>query len=367
MIYFITPDEQIWIIHNLIDRLDEDLRSTVKAVSYHDFHHTTELVEGTVIFTGLGVLTNVQRDIAIEITEQLIQSELTFTLMNHPEKALGRFDLLNVLYDKGFNSFQAYRLSDTSPDDLHFPLFLREEHNHTGSISDIITNQASLKNALEDAAMRGFKKESLLAVEYLDTSDETGLFKKYSALKFGGQIIPRYLSLDYHWVVKENSELPTNRELYTESLIQEEVRFVQENPHQEKLLEIFNVAGIDFGRIDYGLKNGTIQTWEINTLPTFGGFPGATKKNPKRKKRDESKQIFYELLSQVIRESLKHTSSNTGSFSVSNHLQKRISKEKRKQAWVNAALAIGKKMPRLPLLGDVRSVLRRKVRQHKER
>ena len=39
------------------------------------------------------------------------------------------------------------------------------------------------------------------------------------------------------------------------------------NPHRELLEHIFRDAGIDYGRIDYGLLDGRIQVWEINTNP----------------------------------------------------------------------------------------------------
>lgn len=367
MIYFIAPADQIWIIHNLTDRLDEDVRPSVRPISYHDFYKSLDIVEGTVVFTGLGVLTDVQKEIAMEIADQLTRSDLNFRVMNHPQKALGRFDLLTELHTKGLNSFRAYRLSEISLDEPNFPVFIREEHNHTGTVSDLINDPDSLNNAITEVQNRGFKIESLLAVEYLDTSDETGLFRKYSVQKFGDKIIPRYLSLDYQWMVKENSALPDGRELYTDERVQEEVQFMLENPHEEKLREIFETAGINFGRIDYSLLNGEIQTWEINTLPTFGSYPGTKKRNPKRKKRDESKRIFYDLLSQAVRELIYDPAEKVLTTSISGDLRKKISREQRKQTLVDLTLWIGKKMPRIPFLSNLRAILRRKVRQKKER
>lgn len=367
MIYFITPADQTWIIHNLIDRVNADLRPHIKPLSFHDFYHNRVIENGVVIFTALDVLTNVQRRIAVEIANQLTHPDLDLHLMNHPNKVLGRFDLLKILHKKNLNSFQAYRLSEISSDEINFPVFIREEHNHTGSISEIIDNPESFKKTVNKLENHGFKKESLLVVEYLNTSDETGLFRKYSVQRFGDKIIPRYLSLDYHWVVKENSELPKGRELYTDERLQEEVQFMKENPHEEKLLKIFDIAGIEFGRIDYSLLNSKIQTWEINTLPTFGSYPGRKKKNEKRKKREESKQIFYELLSRAIRTLIDKPHSSTVSVSLSPPLKKSLSKEQRKQAWVDTILSFGKKMPRIPFLKNLRALLRRKVRQKKER
>ncbi len=47
----------------------------------------------------------------------------------------------------------------------------------------------------------------------------------------------------------------------------EELDYVRSNPHAEELREIFELARIDYGRIDYSVVDGCIQVWEINTNP----------------------------------------------------------------------------------------------------
>ena len=39
------------------------------------------------------------------------------------------------------------------------------------------------------------------------------------------------------------------------------------DPHGDRLADIFSIAGVGYGRIDYGVHAGAIQTWEINTNP----------------------------------------------------------------------------------------------------
>ena len=55
----------------------------------------------------------------------------------------------------------------------------------------------------------------------------------------------------------------------TKRSIHEELDYVTNNPHAAWLEEVFTVAGIEFGRIDYGVYHGRPQVWEINTNPTF--------------------------------------------------------------------------------------------------
>ena len=43
---------------------------------------------------------------------------------------------------------------------------------------------------------------------------------------------------------------------------------MEENPHAERIAEIFRVARTDYGRIDYTFVAGRLQTYEINLNPT---------------------------------------------------------------------------------------------------
>ena len=45
-----------------------------------------------------------------------------------------------------------------------------------------------------------------------------------------------------------------------EARIAEELRYLRENPHEAELREIFSLARVEYGRIDYGVVDGRIQT-----------------------------------------------------------------------------------------------------------
>jgi len=53
-------------------------------------------------------------------------------------------------------------------------------------------------------------------------------------------------------------------------VVVEELEYVTTNPHQKQLSEIFELAQVEYGRIDYAMKDGRVQTWEINLNPTIG-------------------------------------------------------------------------------------------------
>ena len=60
----------------------------------------------------------------------------------------------------------------------------------------------------------------------------------------------------------------------------EESRYCETNPHEAWIREIFRLARIDYGRIDYGMLDGKPQVWEINTNPTIGRGPNRDRVRP---------------------------------------------------------------------------------------
>jgi hypothetical protein len=53
-----------------------------------------------------------------------------------------------------------------------------------------------------------------------------------------------------------------------EEQIEEHLRYVETNPHRDQLEKVFELGGIEYGRIDYCVVDGRVQTFEINTNPT---------------------------------------------------------------------------------------------------
>ncbi|MDX1642639.1 MAG: hypothetical protein R3220_13135, partial [Balneolaceae bacterium] len=311
MIQFIAPADQTWIIQNLAERLPSDTSASVQVSSYHSFYSTKNLQAGYVVFTGLGVLTRAEKEAALAISKQIELSDESLTIMNHPASFLNRYELLKTLYEKDINQFRAFQIHEIDSAELSYPVFIREAGRHSGSLTGLLHDFKSVQTAIEHLFSQKYLSNDLLVVEYCHTADENGLFRKYSAQKMGDAIVPRYLTLDYHWVVKEHSDQSTDRVLYDRQKIEEEVQYIRENPHKEEINHIFEIAGIDFGRIDYGFKNGNLQVWEINTLPTFGSYPGQKRKNQKRKKRVESKTLFYEAMGDVVRSLTKKESKSS--------------------------------------------------------
>ena len=97
-------------------------------------------------------------------------------------------------------------------------------------------------------------------IEFCDAADEDAVIRKYGAFRVGDRILARQIHFSRRWVVR----FPDIREPAT---AREELDYVRSNPHREELAEIFALARIDYGRVDYSVVDGRIQVWEINTNP----------------------------------------------------------------------------------------------------
>jgi hypothetical protein len=108
-------------------------------------------------------------------------------------------------------------------------------------------------------------------VEFADTKDEHGVYRKFSAFKVGDRILPKALEQSRDWMVK------WEHRVFDRQRADEELEYCQSNPHEAWIREMFRLARTDYGRIDYGVLRGKPQLWEINTNPTIGRGPNRSK------------------------------------------------------------------------------------------
>lgn len=235
----------------------------MRVVEYERLGAITRLPLGGTVFAALDQTTAAATAAAALIHNQLSAAVPSVPVLNDPRRVLRRFDLLTRLYETGCNRFSVIRALD-DPSALRFPVFIRPEHRHDGSLTPLLHNRRALDRALAELVFRGIGLTGLLIVEFCDTSDGDGLFRKYSAMRIGDIILPRHLHVSRDWVTKSENAL---REA---SLVKEELAYVEDHPHERWLWHVFNMAQIGYGRIDYGIYRGEPQAWEINMNPTLG-------------------------------------------------------------------------------------------------
>ena len=294
MIHFLVPRGMARLVTNYLEHWGRDLADRTSLFFYEDLPTWRTLPRGTYVLTGIDQLYPPRRLLVGELHDQLLEAGAR--VLNSPRATLLRLELLEELYRRGLNRHRALRASD-DPRGLRFPVFLHEEHRHTGSLTPLLRTPADLESSLAAAVVRGQSLKDLLVIEYCDTADAEGIFRKYSAFVVGSEIIAKAVERGRDWMLKRaGSE-------YDAAMMEEEEAYVFENPHEPQLRNLFEISHTEFGRIDYSLKDGAIQTWEINLLPTiFRPTPSGSNPLPERFKplRQKTDEHFYRLFQRAL-------------------------------------------------------------------
>ena len=256
--YFVTRRHPYTVLP-FLEKWPNSVRNDFKIVFHEDLPFVTRLDAGPVIFTDLDRLWPANWNNALRLSKVLIETFGSACVLNAPDGVLLRNQLLQTLWSRGINRFRAVRCSQ-SLDELRYPVFVRDPNDHHGPRTPLLNNRAELDAAIAQLVSKGYTPGSLTAIEYIDTRDEQGLFRKYSAFRIGDAIIPAHILTSPDWVTKDSPPAP---------MLGYELAYLETNPHREQLHRVFDLAGVQYGRIDYGLKDGQIQIWEVNTNPVI--------------------------------------------------------------------------------------------------
>lgn len=183
------------------------------------------------------------------------------TVLNNPARMLSRFGLLRALNRAGINQFDAYRVEDLDQP-KRWPVFLRVEANHLEPLTGLLHDLEELAQAIEQSVAEGRSRSALLIVEYAAEPVRPGLFRKLSVFRVGDRLLGYTCVHDDQWLVKYGKPGIAPPELYDE-----EYELVANNPYGEAMRNVFDIAGIEYGRVDFGLVDGRPQIYEINSNP----------------------------------------------------------------------------------------------------
>lgn len=210
---------------------------------------------GTYIFADVERLGPRATRRAAALHDRLSSDPARYRVLNHPALTWRRYRLLRTLHERGTNDFTVHRLDDADGR-VRYPVFLRGENDHRGNRTPLLDGAGQLAEA---AARVRRVRGAPLVTEFLDTS-VGGVFRKYAAFRVGPEVIARHLFFGTRWMVKYS-------DLSGDEYDAEELAYVRDNPHRARLAEIFTLARVDYGRIDYAMLDGRVQVWEINTNP----------------------------------------------------------------------------------------------------
>ncbi len=266
-IYFLTERGHAFTIGILLDCFPCAARDRIKLLSYEQLFRIDAFAPGAFVFTDFDRLSPKVFARVQAFARHLAQSRPSFPILNHPDKVLGRFDLLTELPRRGLGTTAAHRITNWRSV-VEFPVFIRHECGHEVPITGLIRNKAELEAAVSrhwdpDTASAA----DLIIVKFLDYADAGGIFRKYGAIRIGPRIYGDHLFHSKQWVVKL-----ANRET-GQTFRQEALDYCVANLHAERLRPYFDAAGIDFGRADYCMIDGEVGLFEINTNPSFISEP----------------------------------------------------------------------------------------------
>jgi hypothetical protein len=268
MIHYVFASPHSYTLGIFLTHHCPALAPYIQLVDYEAFFRLPSLRGGALILTDFDRLDPDALTRAAAYHAYLSRDDSPIRVLNNPRYSLQRFDLLRRLHDAGINQFNVYRPDDRGA--CKFPVFLRKERDHFHILTGLLENAAHL-----DAAIRHFQGQDidlsdLMIIEFLDASGRDGRFRKYGVYRVGDELYAQHCFIRDEWLVKG---APAN---ITDADRQEHRAFIAANPHADQVTKIFEMARIDYGRMDYAVLNGKVQAFEINTNPAvLTGPPSA--------------------------------------------------------------------------------------------
>lgn len=256
-------------------------------LSYDQVFNRSHLPLATYVFSDLDRLSDFELELAAVIYREL--SEAGAAVCNDPAAALMRFELLRALHREQINDFNVYRPQYQEWPE-RYPVFLRRCAFHQGVLTELLHSREELESALQKILGDGIPMANTMAVEYAAEAGENGVFKKFSVHKIGDHYFQDTAVTERDWVVKYGDIGAAGEDFYREEL--EKINTV---PFCDTVQRVFEIANIDFGRVDFGMFQGRPQFYEINSNPTVG-----FKTEHPSQSRVQSRQTFIDNYTAAI-------------------------------------------------------------------
>ncbi|MCZ8546636.1 hypothetical protein OOJ09_20800 [Mesorhizobium qingshengii] len=265
-IYYLCTRRHAYTMGVLLGYYDHGLGDLVRIIPYELAAKLGPVAPGTFIFTDFERLSPAELQAAAALHDRIASLDRDLALLNNPAIVPRRFELLKRLKAAGLNDFDVHRLHQRESL-RRFPVFVRWESQHEPPLTGLIDSADALERAIAGMPVHIRQDPDLMIVEYGAAPSADGRFRKYSAYKVGPTIYPQHCFINESWYIK----FPSTR--FTEADRAESRAYVNDNPHAAQIERVFTLAGIDYGRIDYGIVDGRVQTFEINNNPTVLARP----------------------------------------------------------------------------------------------
>ena len=258
--YLVSGLHDYWF-REFLDAWAPDLRKNIRILPYESLARESDFPAGPYVFSGLEQVNVYYRRLAFEAADWLAYQANT-QVLNPPKRYLDRIGFLKELVKSGRCDY-GFLCGDQIHhfEKLRLPIFLRYADAHE-KLTDLLRSPEKARTAVKKAWAQAplLRRGKLMAIEFRDTSDGTGVFRKYSAMRVGKALIPRHVLFSNKWHVKFPDLIDADR-------VAEEEHFLETFAERDQIIDLFEMAHVDYGRIDYAVIDGRIVPWEINTNP----------------------------------------------------------------------------------------------------
>lgn len=243
-----------------------ELPCEIRVHSYEWVLQQKKLPQATYVFTDRERMDVWQQAVLAKLYIHIKQAGPGYRVLNNPAVMSDRAALLRKLHDHGLNDFNAYRVAEHRVPQ-RYPVFVRRMSSHTNPLTPLLHTPQQLQDTLEKLLQKGEAESDLLTIEYCAQPVADKLFRKLSSFKVGEHVFFIHTVHDDNWLVKHGKPNSATTELY-----QEEQDMIVNNRFSEHLSRVFALSCVEYGRADYGIVDGRVQVYEINTNP-FVGLP----------------------------------------------------------------------------------------------
>ena len=291
MIFYVTRAGHSYTMWRFLRGYGRRKLSFVQPIYYEKLFSSHRIPVGHYVFTDFDRMSQYEIQYAAEIARALKAHDPRIRILNDPASVHERYAMLRELRRAGINDFDVTRL-EGGDRPTTFPVFIRCEDDNKKPDTELLHSAEEVEAAIEDMRGKGVPLKRRIAVGYAAEPSADGDFRKYGMIMIGQHAIPQHVLRSPDWYVKRHRSR-NDAEFHKERL-----RFFNEVPHRETLLEVMRLARMDYGRIDYGIVGGRVQVYEINSNPKMGGWQ--IPENPDaRQRRDGLQKAVADALKEI--------------------------------------------------------------------
>jgi len=280
MIYYLSRKEHQYTVNSIIND------ASLTLLDYDTALKCKKLPKGTYIFSDLDRLHPWDLELAA-ILFRVLEADGN-KVLNDPAKVILRYNLLKRLENEGINQFGVYRHA-AGEYPKRYPAFIRRDTFHEGVFSELLNNDNEVDACYSKLDAAGRPLNNLITVEYAAEEEAAGFFKKLSVYRIGDHYLRDTSVIQKDWIVKSGENGVAGEDYFAD-----ELAAMNLVPHEETIRRVFNLANIEYGRLDLGFYNGKPQVYEINTNPTVSSI---SLKDPSPSRKESRKIIVHNYLS----------------------------------------------------------------------